>query len=188
MPRKISPFHTYSLFPATLAAHVSLLFCLFCAYADQVLASYPIRAAYCSSKLNLLNSKPFPISWSLWTFNVNLLSSMLPNFEKRLPKTGCSSPSSHLKHQSHREKKAKISTAAPKLPFSSIAHCKVTAIHSPPSPPSFRLAETQFSFRGRQCNSLAKHNVLLESCFEDLKGAKGLMLVFQMWTNLTHCT
>lgn len=99
---------------------------------------------------------------------------------------GCNSPSSHLTHR--REMKAKISTAAPKLPFSSTAHCKVTVIHSPPSPPSFHLAETQFSFRGRQCNSLANHNVLPQSYFEDLKGAKGLMLAFQMWTNLTHCT
>lgn len=79
-----------------------------------------------------------------------------------------------------------ISTAAPKTLFSFTAHCKVTVIHSPPSPPSFCLAEAQF--RGRQCNGLANHNVLLQPYFEDLKGAKGLMLPFQTWTNLTHCT
>jgi len=45
-------------------------------------------------------------------------------------------------------------------------------------PPSFRLAETHFSFRGRQRNILANHKVLLHSYFEDLKGAKGLMLAF----------
>lgn len=42
--------------------------------------------------------------------------------------------------------------------------------------------------KGRQCKSQANHEALLQSCFEDLKGAKGLMLAFQMWTNLTHCT
>lgn len=169
-------------------AHSALLFCLFCVYARPGLASHSTHATYRPAKLHLSNSKPFPVRWSLQTFNINWLSSKLPNFDKRLPKKGCNSPSSHLKHQSHGEKKAKISTAAPKLPFSSIAHCKVTVIHSPPSPPSFRLAETRFSFRGRQCNSLANHNVLLQPYFEDLKGAKGLMLAFQMWTNLTHCT
>lgn len=45
--------------------HSSLLLCLFCVYAHQALASYSLHAAYCSSKLHLLNSNPFLISWSL---------------------------------------------------------------------------------------------------------------------------